>query len=150
MIRRISITFLVGLMFFAALPSSAYQRGTAQEAEALLEKAIARYKEVGAAQTIAEINDGRSFADVDLYVVVVGPDKKIVAHGIDQTEIGDTMRNLRDMWGRPAVDQILAATTDGIWIDYYSRNYFTRKYERKSSLAKRVDDYIFFCGYYPL
>jgi cytochrome c len=149
MIRRISITFLAGLMFFAALPSSAYQRGTAQEAEALLEKAIARYKEVGAAQTIAEINDGRSFADVDLYVVVVGSDKRIVAHGIDQTAIGDPMLYLKDMLGRPAVDQILAATTDGIWIDYYSWNYFTRKYERKSSLAKRVDDYIFMCGYYP-
>ena len=145
---RIGVTLLVGLMFFAPLPSSAYQRGTAQEAQTLLEKAIARYKEVGAAQIFAEINDGRSFVDRDLYVVVIGPDSKVVANGASPTAVGDTMLHMKDGSGKLFGDEILAATTEGIWVDYVWRNHFNRKWEHKSSLAKRVDDYTFVCGYY--
>ena len=88
MIKRIGITLLL-LLFFAPLPAAAAERGTAEEAQALVEKAIARYKEVGAEKTFAEINTpGGPFVDRDLYVFVVGPDGKIIAHGGDKGRVG--------------------------------------------------------------
>jgi hypothetical protein len=46
-IQRIGITLLLTLLFFAPRPASAAERGTAEKAHALVEKAIARYKQVG-------------------------------------------------------------------------------------------------------
>jgi len=149
MIQRIGITLLLGLLFFAPLPASAAERGTAEEAQALVEKAIARYKEVGAEQTFAEIDTpGGSFVDRDLYVFVVGPDKRTVAHGVDQTLIGDLMVGSKDYRGKPFGDEILAATPEGFWVDYHFKNYVTGKNEQKSSFVRKVGDYIFGCGYY--
>jgi hypothetical protein len=58
------------------------------------------------------------------------------------------MVGLRDVRGKSFGDKILAATPEGVWVDYYWRNYAFRRNEQKSSFAKKVDDYIFVCGYY--
>jgi hypothetical protein len=80
MMRCISMTLLLGLMILTPLPSVADERGTAEEAQALLEKAIVRYKEAGAKQAFAEISsENGPFEDGDLYVFVIGPNKRLVA-----------------------------------------------------------------------
>jgi hypothetical protein len=53
MIKRIGIALLL-LLFFVPSASTA-ERGTAEEAQALVEKAIARHKEVGTEQIIASL-----------------------------------------------------------------------------------------------
>jgi hypothetical protein len=55
---------------------------------------------------------------------------------------------MRDSQNKPFGDEILAATPEGIWVDYRWKNYATGSAEQKSSLVKKVDDYIFGCGYY--
>src|SRR5687767_5443104 len=107
MIKRIGITLLL-LLFFAPLPAAATERGTAEEAQALVEKAIARYKEVGAEKTFAEINTpGGPFVDRDLYVTVTGPDHKMIAHGGDQGNIGATLAGVKDVDGKAFGDEII-------------------------------------------
>ena len=148
MIKRIGITLLL-LLFFAPLPALAAERGTAEEAQALVEKAIARYKEVGAEKTFAEINTpGGPFVDRDLYVSVVGPDGKIIAHGGDKSRIGKSLVGNVDQDGKAFGDEVIAATAEGKWVEYKWLNYMTKKFERKKSFVKKVDGYVFGSGYY--
>jgi cytochrome c len=150
MMQRIGITLLLVLLFFAPpLPAAAAERGTAEEAQALVEKAIARYKEVGAEQTIAEINtpDG-AFVDRDLYVFVIGPDHKIIAHGADKGRIGDSMVGFKDVVGKAFGDEMIAASVEGNWVEYKFENFTNKKTETKKSFVKNVDGYVFGSGYY--
>ena len=63
-----SITFGSFLLFAA-------DRGTPAEAKAMLQKAVAHYKEVGRKQALADFNAKKApFGDRDLYVVCIGPD----------------------------------------------------------------------------
>ena len=85
--KTLRYTLLLLLLF--ASPAPAAERGTAEEAQALVEKAIARYKEVGAEQVVTEINTCEgSFADRDLYVFVVapGPGHKLIAQAAKMVE----------------------------------------------------------------
>jgi hypothetical protein len=136
-------------LLFAPLPASAAERGTAEEAQALVEKAIARYKEVGAQQAFDEISDPEGpFVDRDLYIFVVGPDGKVVAHGADPSRVGETLVGLRDADGKAFGDEIIAASAEGNWVDYKFENFTNGRIENKSSFVKKVDDYVFGCGYY--
>jgi len=149
MIQRIGITLLLGLLFFAPLPGSAAERGTAEEAQALVEEAIARYKEVGAEKTFAEINTpGGPFVYRDLYVFVAGPDHKIIAHGADPGRVGDTLVGFKDVEGKAFGDEIIAASAEGNWVEYKFENFANGLIETKTSFVKSVDGYVFGCGYY--
>ena|SRR5215217_1872571 len=149
MIQRIGITLLLVLLFLAPLPASAAERGTAEEAQALVEKAIARYKEVGPEKAIAEINTPSGpFVDRDLYVFVIGPDHKIIAHGADKSRIGMTMVGEVDQDGKAFGDEMIAATAEGNWVEYKWQNYTTKKAETKKSFVKNVDGYVFGSGHY--
>jgi cytochrome c len=148
MIRRIGVTLLLGLLF-APLPASAAERGTAEEAQALVEKAIARYEEVGPQQTFAEINaPGGSFVDRELYVFVVGPDHRLTAHGADPARVGNTLVGLKDDVGKPIGDEIIAASAEGNWVEYRFLNFTNGQSETKTSFVKSFDGHVFACGYY--
>jgi cytochrome c len=135
MIKRIAITLLL-LLFFAPLPAAAAERGTAKEAQVLVEKAIARYKAVGTHKTFAEINNPAGpFVDRDLYVFVVGPDHKI-------------MVGFKDVDGKAFGDEIIAASADGNWVEYKFENFTNKKTETKISFVKNVDGFVFGSGYY--
>ena len=148
MIKRIAIRFLV-LLFFAPLPASAAERGTAEEAQVLVERAIARYKVVGTHKAFAEINNRAGpFVYHDLYVFVVGPDHKIIAHGADKGRVGESMVGFKDVDGKAFGDEIIAASADGNWVEYKFENFTNKKTETKISFVKNVDGFVFGSGYY--
>jgi cytochrome c len=150
MIKRIGITLLLLLLFFAPLPAAAAERGTAEEAQALVEKAIARYKEVGAEKTFAEINTpGGPFVDRDLYVTVTGPDNRLIAMGADPSRVGNSIVGIKDVDGKAFGDEIIAtASAEGNWVEYKFENFTNGKTETKTTFFKKVDGYIFASGYY--
>jgi hypothetical protein len=150
MMQRIGITLLLVLLFFAPpLPASAAERGTAEEAQVLVEKAIARYKVVGTHRTFAEINNRNGpFVDRDLYVFVIGPDHKIIAHGADKGRVGKTMVGFKDVDGKAFGDEMIAASAEGNWVEYKYENFTNKKTETKTSFVKNVDGYVFGSGYY--
>jgi hypothetical protein len=72
------------LLFLAltAIAVFAADRGTPDEAKAMLQKAIAHYKSVGRKQALADFNAKKPpFGDRDLYVVCIASDHTIVANG---------------------------------------------------------------------
>lgn len=136
-----------------ALPSAAGagERGTAEEAQAMVAGAIIAYDTAGAAVTFGQINETPrpAFFDGDLYVFVVAEDGMTVAHAADPARVGTNVTSLRDANGKNFGAEFLAvATPEGAWVDYVWTDPATGEVEPKASWVVRHDGYIFGCGIY--
>jgi Single Cache domain 2 len=148
-IRVFALT-LMGLALWSALPLSAADFGTAAEARAMLERAIAALRSDLAA-AIAKFNKGDDgFRDRDLYVFCVNAsDAKTTAHA-DPKIIGRDVREFKDPTGKPFGEEIYATAQVGrITSVSYS---FPRPGEAapvpKESFVTRVSGQICGVGYY--
>jgi len=134
------------------MPAAAQQaeRGTAEEAQALVARAIDLNERLGTEVALAALNaqDPR-FVDRDLYVFVIGADGLIAAHGADPSRVGLDARELVDAEGNPYGAWLVErATPEGVWVDYLRNDPLTGKDEAKSSWLVRHNGYIFGCGIY--
>jgi cytochrome c len=151
--------FVRGLLFVGILAglvatARAEDRGTADEAKAMVAKAIALYRDKGP-PSFSIINKGAAsgFRDRDLYVYVfsagTSPHARIVAHPIDRKLIGTYIKTLTDADGNPyGLDMLNLARPTGVWIDYKWLDPRTRKVEQKSNWVVFYGGYIFVCGIY--
>ena len=89
---------IVMLVFSLSVISSAEEkRGTASEAEALVNRAIELLKTKGREAAFAEISKtGGQFVNRDLYVFVIDTQGNTLAHGFNKKLIGKNMLELRD------------------------------------------------------
>jgi len=149
LIRRLA-AFAFVLGFLAPVLSAAADRGTAEEAKALVAKAIALYDREGREKAFAAIQDPRQgFGDRDLYVFVFGPKRTIVAHGGNTALVGTPAESLVDDDGVHFGTKFMDDTTaTGSWIDYKWKDPATGKVLAKSSWVVRHDGYIFGAGIY--
>lgn len=141
---------LVGLCFTAAI-ARAEDRGTKEEAVAMVQKAVAAIKADGREKTFSAINDPKGpFNDRDLYVVVYDLQGKCLAHGANPKQIGKDLTELRDPDGKFFVKERveLAKTKDSFWQDYKFLNPMTKLIEPKSMYMEKVDDIMVGCGIY--
>ena len=139
---------LVAIMTFGAF-APVLATGTAEEAKAMVAKAIALYRDVGAEVFHAINRPDGGFRDHDLYVFVFGPDNKLVAHGADVSLLGQDAMALNDVDGRPfGRAMVETATPEGTWVDYKWLNPETGRTEAKSSWVVKAEGHIFGCGAY--
>ena len=75
-------------------------RGTAEEAQAMVARAIAAYDAQGDAVFAAMSPPSTEFRDRDLYVFVIGPDNIEVASGQDASRIGLDVAQTVDAAGK--------------------------------------------------
>lgn len=101
-----SATFAVAVGAFAQV-----QFGTASEAKAMIERAIAELKTDEAA-ALAKFNKGAAgFKDRDLYVFCYDMNTaKFTAHGANQSLIGTDIKALKEKDGSPLGEKIFNAT----------------------------------------
>lgn len=126
-------------------------RGTAQEAQAMVARAIADYDARGTAAFAAMNPPSMEFRDRDLYIFVIGPDNRNVVHGLDPSRIGTDAAQTVDSTGKAFGREIIEkANEQGTWIDYVWRDPLTGKEFQKTSWIVRHDGYIFGCGVYKL
>ena len=71
------------VLALAAPAAAGDNRGSAEEAQDMVARAIAYYDEMGAEAAVARFNadPAPEFLDRDLYIFVVGPEGTVVAHG---------------------------------------------------------------------
>lgn len=152
-------TLLKGILlgFFAlALNAAAFaaEKGTAEEAVALVKKAAAYLKENGKEKAFSEFNNPKGqFADRDLYVFVYGTsgDGINLAHGANPKLIGKNLLDLRDADGKLIVKGFIEvgnSKTGHGWVDYKWPNPVTKAVEAKSTYIERVGDVMIGCGIY--
>ncbi|GGC84552.1 cache domain-containing protein [Undibacterium terreum] len=139
-------------MFVLVFPAAAFSAdaGTADEAKAMVQKAVAAMKKNGVDATIADINkrDGL-YVDRDLYVVVYDLNGKNLGH-LNPKMVGKDMRGLKDEDGKYFIRERLeiAIKKGSGWQDYKFLNPLSRKVEPKSMYVERYGNVIVGCGIY--
>ena len=148
--RRLTLVAALILAFVAPAAASG-DRGTAEEAQDMVARAIAYYDEMGPEAALAKFNadPAPEFLDRDLYIFVYGPDDTIVAHGVDPSLLGRTYSSFTDVDGKQfGLEMQQTASADGTWVDYKWMNPATGEVEQKSSWLVLHDGHHFGVGIY--
>lgn len=122
-------------------------RATPAEAQAMLQKAIDHYGNVGRDKAFADFNDkGGPWVDRDLYVFCVAKDHTIVANGGFPNLVGTAGDAIRGADGKSlavAMFRAVEGTGEGI-VSYTWESPITGKVEPKISFVRQVADDL--CG----
>lgn len=119
----------------------AQERGTADEAKALVEKGLAHVKAVGTEKAFAEFSDKDSgkWVSKDLYIVVLKYDGTILAHGVNKGLLGKNLMDVKDPNGVYFTKEMIeSGKKGGGWTDYGFTDPVTKKIAAKSSYSKGI------------
>ncbi|HEX7645960.1 MAG TPA: cache domain-containing protein [Noviherbaspirillum sp.] len=148
--KALAFTLFAAFMHTAA--HAANEHGTADEAVALVKKAVAYIKANGKEKAFAEISNPKgAFVDRSLYIFVYDTHgtNLAIGNGNASKMIGKNMMEMRDADGRYIIKGLLDASAKGPgWFDYKWPNPVTKSVESKSSYVERLDDMIVGCGIY--
>jgi cytochrome c len=125
--------------------------GTAREAEAMVDRGVARIKAVGSERAYADFTDkAPGFVDRDLYVVVYDLEGRVLAHGQNPKMVGKDLIDLRDADGKAWVKERveLARGKGKFWHDYKFTDPLTKKVLPKSTYCERVESTAVCVGIY--
>jgi signal transduction histidine kinase len=140
---------LIRALLVVALPLAALagEFGTAAEAKAMLDKAVAALK-ANKAEALAKFQKGEGgFKDRDLYPFCGGPDGNFTAH---PTLNGKSLKDLKDKTGKALGEEIYKAAQEGkvAEVSYmWPRPGQTNPVQKVSYVAK-VGDQVCAVGYY--
>lgn len=138
--RTLTAMLLASVMSVAAL---AQDRGTKDEAKALVNAALAHIKKVGNDQAFKDFTaDKASWNKKDLYVVAQGNKGLVLAHAANEKLVGKNLIDVKDQNGKLFVRELIDVGGKGEgWVDYDWSNPVTKKVEGKSSFVKRIPDF---------
>jgi signal transduction histidine kinase len=128
--------------------ASAADKGNAEDAVKLMNKAEKHYKEAGKEKALADFtNDKTNFVDRDLYLFCFNKtDGHWTAHGNNPALIGRDLLQIKDANGKlfgGEMNQVVADKKEG-WVDYMWMNPTSKKIDAKTSFVRGIGDQI--CG----
>jgi signal transduction histidine kinase len=137
--RSLRVVTCVGLVLLLAGASLAGEKGTEEEAKAMLDRAVKTVESEGEEKAIAAFNDPEGgFRDRDLYVFCMDKDNKITAHPNAEMR-GTDVSTLEDPDGKPIGKEMIAmAAKGGGSIEYRYMNPVSKKVENKISFLKKA------------
>ena len=144
--RKLLVALGVLLMSVSSL-AIAGDFGTADEAKAMLEKAVAAVK-ANKAEALAQFTKGEGgFKDRDLYPFCGGPDGNFTAH---PSLVGKSLKDLKDKAGKALGEDIYATAKEGAIgeVSYMWPRPGTDEPVQKISFVTKVDDQVCAVGYY--
>ncbi len=115
----------------------------------LVQQAIERYEAEGLDATVARHNDPGS-VDGQWYVFVIDADGTRIANPTTPDLIGTNAGDAVDINGKAYGTELVAATENGRWVDYYFVNPGTGEPERKHTWVVRHDGLFFASGWYRI
>jgi signal transduction histidine kinase len=137
-----------------ALSAGAAEKGTADEAVAMVKKAGEFLKKNGKEKAFAEFNDPKgAFIHKDLYIFtfLANGDGIEQANGANVKLVGKNVTQMKDADGKFLIKDILALgmSKEGRgWVDYKWPNPSTGTIDSKRTYVERVEDVIIGCGIY--
>lgn len=135
-----------------AAPVLAADRGAANEAVAMVKKAVALAKAEGKDKMMAAISDpaNKDFHDRDLYIYVYDLNGVALAHGNNPKLVGKPLIGMKDGEGKAMIKEMVdvAKAKGSGWVDFKWPNPVTKAVEQKSGYIEKVDDYLIGSGIY--
>lgn len=125
-------------------------KGTSEEAIAMVKKAVAFVKANGKDKAFTEFSNMKGqFIDRDLYIMVYDMDGINKAHGANPKLIGKNLLEIKDADGKFIVKGLIEVASKGKgWFDYKWPNGVTKAVEQKSTYVEKVEDVLIGVGIY--
>jgi signal transduction histidine kinase len=143
------VAISIGLL---AAPAFAADKGSSDEAVAMVKKAAAAIKADGKEKTYAAIADvsNKDYHDRDLYVFVYDMNGVAVAHGNNPKMVGKNLLDMKDGEGKSMIKEMVdtAKTKGKGWVSYKWPNPVTKTVDNKSAYVEKVDDVLVGSGVY--
>lgn len=144
----------------AAAVTFALQAGSAladecSSAQALVDKAIAHYKQAGKDKAYADFMDkgNPEWVNGELYVIVAAPDGMFKVHAVNPKLIDNQdLYGLKDVNGTMIIQEMAKsgkASPGGAWVKYTWTHPVTKKLAPKQTWVKAYDNQLFMVGCYP-
>jgi hypothetical protein len=148
-----ALAALISLMTFAIckVPAHAAAFGTREEAVAMVQRIVEKFKKDGADATIQAINTkSKLFIDRDLYAYVLDLNGFNRANAAIPAVRGKYLFDMKDHDGKFLIrEHIAIATGPGRgWVDFKWLNPATKSIDDKSAYIEKVGDYIVGVGIY--
>ncbi|MGQ0727618.1 methyl-accepting chemotaxis protein [Acidovorax sp.] len=126
------------------------QQGTADEAVALVNKAVALHKTSSRDQFLRSITDKtQPYHDRDMYVFVLDAGGTYLAFGGNPAKVGTRVQDIPGIAGDRLVSDIVSqADRAPGWVEYDINNPATGAVQTKMSYVSRVGDWYVGCGVY--
>lgn len=131
----------------------ANERATADEAVAMVKKAVAYIKANGKEKAFDEFNNTKGqFVDRNLYIFAydLKGTNLAIGNGNAKKMVGKNLIDMRDAEGTYLIKKLIeVSTTKGKgWVDYKWPNPVNNAVEAKSSYVEKVDDFFVGAGIY--
>ncbi len=133
-----------------AVSSFLLQQGTADEAIALVDRAVARYSVSSREAFLPGITDpSQSFYDRDMYVFALDGAGSYLAFGGNPSKVGTKVQDIPGVDGQALLNAIIEqAEAGGGWVEYDIVNPLTSRVQTKISYVVKVDQWYLGCGVY--
>ncbi|WP_119681585.1 cache domain-containing protein [Indioceanicola profundi] len=144
---RAPVALLSAIFLMQAVPAFAAEYGTADEAKAMLQKAVAEVK-ANKEEALQKFSQGQEgFKDRDLYPFCGGPDGMFTAH---PTLVGKSLRDLKDKTGKALGEEIYKTAEEGEIneVSYMWPRPGETEPVQKISYVTKVADQVCAVGYY--
>jgi cytochrome c len=152
--KLFNILMLLGATLLLNCAAGAVEKGTADEAVAMVKKAGEFLKKNGKEKALAEFNNPKGqFIQKDLYIFAFGAsgDGVELANGANFKLVGKNVKEMKDADGKYLIKSILeigAAKAGQGWVDYKWPNPASGAIESKRTYVERVEDVVLGCGIY--
>ena len=127
------------------------QQGTADEAVALVEKAMALQRQMPVEQMLRVITDkAQAFHDRDMYVFVLDSEGGYRALGVNPAKVGTRVQDIPGIAGDKLLHDIMAQAEQGPgWVEYDITNPTTGAVQTKMSYVHLLGEHYYLgCGVY--
>lgn len=145
-------SLLVSLSFVALAPSAmATEKGTSDQAVAMVKQAVALVASAGKEKAFAAFNDPNGqFVKGDLYVMAYDFEGNNKAHGSNAKLVGKNLLDIKDANGVFIVKSFIevAKTKGKGWVDYKWPNKVTKEVENKTTYVEKTGDILIGVGIY--
>lgn len=126
------------------------QQGTADEALALVQRAVAYRQQTSRDGFLRGLTDpAQGFYDRDMYVFALDSTGRYVAFGGNPAKVGTRVQDIPGIDGQGLLDAIITqAEREPGWVEYDITNPTTGAVQTKMSYVQQIDDVYVGCGVY--
>ena len=126
------------------------QQGSAEEALALVQRAVAHRQHVSKEAFLRDVTDvTKGFMDRDMYVFVLDDSGRYLAFGGNPAKVGTRLQDIPGIDGQGLLQSVIdQADYEPGWVEYNIANPTTGKVQAKMSFVQKVDGLYVGCGVY--